>query len=197
MKTYEYDKEFYVKFKKTVVDVMSILYRIEATGVENIPKDTNYMLVGNHLHIMDAGLITKYDDSYLRFLVNNKLYKKIFERYIFQKCGTIGIDQKIADLKAVKTMIETLKEYSMVVFPEGVTHKQDEYVPFKPGVAAIAKIAKVPIVPFGIQGTYIPFSKLRINFGTPIDFSKSKLNKNQMDIVLESEVRKLEKIKDN
>ena len=193
MKTYEYDKEFYVKFRKLVVDVMSFLYKIDATGVDNIPKDTNYLLVGNHLHIMDAGLIAKYDDSYLRFLVNNKLYIKDLDRYIFQKCGTIGIDQKIADIKAVRTMIETLKEYSMVIFPEGITHKQDVYVPFKPGVASIAKIAKVPVVPFGIVGTYKPFSNLRINFGTPIDFSKSKLNKSQMDVVLENEVRKLEK----
>ena len=82
-------KEIYVKFKKLVVYVMSILYRIEATGVENIPKDTNYMLVGNHLHIMDAGLITKYDDSYLRFLVNNKLYKKNLKDIYFKNVAQL------------------------------------------------------------------------------------------------------------
>ena len=85
MKTYEYDKEFYVKFRKLVVDFMSFLYKIEATGVDNIPKDTNYLLVGNHLHIMDAGLIAKYDDSYLRFLVNNKLYMLRFNKGELEK----------------------------------------------------------------------------------------------------------------
>jgi len=193
MKNYEYDKQFYMDFRKLVISIMDILYRIDVTGLENIPKESNYILAGNHLNIMDAGLIAKYDDSYLRFLVNNKLYKKPLDRYIFQKCGTIGIDQHISDIKAVRDMINVLKEYSMVIFPEGVTHKQDVYVPFKSGVSGIAKLAKVPIVPFGIQGSYIPFSNLKINFGTPIDFNKTKLNKSQMDVILENEVRKLEK----
>ena len=46
---------------------------------------------------------------------------------------------------------------------EGKTHKITSSEPFKPGIPKIAILANSPIVPFGINGSYIPFGKLKIN----------------------------------
>ena len=50
----EYDKNFYYKFHKFVHVYMNIFYNINITGKENIPTDTNYILAGNHLNILDS-----------------------------------------------------------------------------------------------------------------------------------------------
>ena len=44
-------------------------------------------------------------------------------------------------------------------------------------------MAKVPIVPVGIQATYKPFSKVIINFGKPIKPKEKKLEKEEIENV--------------
>ena len=195
MKNYEYSKRFYQNFRKFIVWYMDMTYNIEATGVENIPTDSNYLMVGNHLNILDAALIAKYDPSNLRFMVDNKLYKTHSGNYFFKKCGTFGIDPNNSDVKAVREAYNILKEYSVVIFPEGRTHKLEEEVPFKPGFSGIARMSNVPVVPFGINGTYERHSDLQINFGEPINLKELDVKKSEYDRYIENEVRKLQMIK--
>lgn len=187
----EYNKDFYYKFLKFVKLYMNFLYRIEANGLDNIPKDGNYLLAGNHLNILDSWLLMSILNTELRFMVDKKLYRyKLWEKF-FKSLGTFGIDPEQTDIKAVKTSIDLIKEGNkVVIFPEGKTHKITESVPFKPGVASIAKLAKTSLIPFGIRGSYRPGAKLNINFGEPIDLSLYK--KDEYDFILENNVRKLE-----
>lgn len=187
----EYNQKFYHNFLKFVKLYMQLLYKIEVNGLNNIPKEENYLLAGNHLNILDSWLLMSVLDTELRFMVDKKLYRyKLWEKF-FRSLGTFPIDPEKADIKAVKTSIDLIKEGNkVVIFPEGKTHKIIESVPFKPGVAAIAKIAKTSLIPFGIAGSYFPGRKLSINFGEPIDLSQYK--KEEYDAILEDKVRKLE-----
>lgn len=187
----EYNPEFYHKFLKFVKLYMRTLHRIEVAGIENIPEDNNYLLAGNHLNILDSWLLMSVLDTELRFMVDKKLYRYKLWEWFFKNLGTFGIDPDKSDLKAVRTSIDLIKEGNkVVIFPEGKTHKITEAVPFKPGVAAIAKLAKTSLIPFGIRGSYHPGSKLYLNFGEPIDLSLYK--KDEYDQILETTVRKLE-----
>lgn len=187
----EYNPEFYHKFLKFVKLYMKLLYKIDTNGLDNVPKDGNYLLAGNHLNILDSWLLMSVLDTELRFMVDKKLYRyKLWEKF-FRSLGTFSIDPDKADLKAVRTSIDLIKEGNkVVIFPEGKTHKITESVPFKPGVATIAKLAKTSLIPFGIAGSYLPGRKLTLNFGEPIDLSQYK--KDEYDTILEENVRKLE-----
>ena len=190
---YEYDKEFYYKFREFIVNFMDFLYDIDSNGLDNIPTDEKYILAGNHLHILDAALIAKYVDSELHFMVDNKLYRyKLWEKF-FKRLGTFGIDPERNDIKAVKEAVEIARKNNIVIFPEGKTHRLDDDVAFKTGIARLSIFANSVIVPFGINGTYKPFSKLQINFGQPIDFRDMNLSKKEMDLYLEDNVRKLQR----
>ena len=187
------DREFYKKFLKFVKFYMNTFYKIDESGIENIPKDTNYLLAGNHLNILDSWvLMSLLDEDILRFMVDDKLYRyKLWEDF-FTKLGTFPINQKIFDIAAIKNAIKLLKDNEkVVIFPEGKTHKVIESVPFKGGVAKIATMANRPLVPFGINGNYNPFSKISITFGKPIDLKS--IPKDEWDITLEKTVRTLEK----
>lgn len=187
----KYDIEFYKKFKKFVEVFMNNVYTINANGLNNIP-DNNFLLAGNHLNILDSWVLISLIDEPIRFMVDQKLYRYYLWELFFRTLGTFPINPNEADLKAVKTSINLLKDNENVcIFPEGKTHKQEVYQPFKNGVASIAVMAKKEIVPFGIIGTYRPLSEITINFGEPIDYSK--IPKDERDSHLEHIVRSLEK----
>lgn len=189
-----YNVEFYKKFRAFVIWFMNAFYEINASGLENIPQSGGYILAGNHLNILDSWLLLALTDENLRFMVDKKLYRyKTWERF-FKTLGTFPIDPDNLDIEAVRNAMNLLKnEEKVVIFPEGKTHKITASVPFKPGVAKIAAASKSLLVPFGINGSYIPFSSLNITFGEPIDFRNSGLNKSEYDSYLESTVRKLER----
>ena len=189
----QFEEEFYFSTRKFLVSLMGIFYNTYGYGMENIPVDRNYILVGNHLHILDSVLIATYVDDNLRFMVDNKLYRYKLWKYFFKRLGTIGINPEKLDLKAVKESLEIAKQYNLVIFPEGMTHKYEEDIAFKPGIARLAKLANALVVPFGIKGDYRLFSDLQITFGEPIDFNNIDIPKKEYDYYLEEKVRKLEK----
>ena len=198
----KYDKEFYRKFKKFVLFYMNHMYKINVTGLENIPEDSNYILAGNHLNILDSWLLITVTDEYLRFMVDKKLYNTKIGEWFFKKVGTFDIDPNEKDpnkkIKAVKNAVELLKAgEKVVIFPEGKTHSIDVCVPFKDGVPAISKLGNTVLVPFGISGNYKPFTELNINIGEPINFKELKLKKEEENLYLEYKVRKLEQTKRN
>ena len=188
----EYDKNFYYKFHKFVHVYMNIFYNINITGKENIPTDTNYILAGNHLNILDSWLLLAADDNYLRFLVDNKLYRYKHWEWFFKKLGTIGTNPDQIDMKALKELMSLLKEgENLVIFPEGHTHNKDINLEYKPGIARMSRIANVKVVPFGIYGSYKPFSKINLNFGEPINYKNIKIANNEIDKDLENKIKSL------
>ncbi|MDE6141325.1 MAG: 1-acyl-sn-glycerol-3-phosphate acyltransferase, partial [Bacilli bacterium] len=104
------------------------------------------------------------------------------------------IDPDKIDINAMKTLFKLIDEdEKIVIFPEGKTHSLKEEVPFKPGIPKISSKKGTLIVPFGITGTYIPFTDLKISIGSPINYKLLDIPKEEYDSHLESEVRFLQK----
>ena len=187
----EYDAEYYKKFRRHVKRIMKIAHRIEINGLENVDLNEVNLFAGNHLNIFDSWLLVTALDDNLRFMVDKKLYRYEFWRKFFRRVGTFDIDPEKSDLRAVMVAVELLrKKYNVVIFPEGKTHKYKVYVPFKKGVPGISLLGNAKLVPFGINGSYIPGARLQINFGEPIDLSE--YDRSEYDQVLEEKVRELQ-----
>ena len=84
------------------------------------------------------------------------------------------------------------------IFPEGTRVKEMNLENAKPGVALIGVKTKSPILPVYIEGTYKPFSKLKVSFGEAFDFSDSygeKLTTNDYKIYGQEILRTIYSIK--
>ena len=188
----EYDKKFYINVRKFTQECMKKLYKIRVYGITNIPTDSNYILAGNHIHIMDSLLLLTYNDDNVRFMVDNKLYSHKLWEWFFKKVGTFGINPDSTDIKALREALNLLKTgESIAIFPEGHTHDKDVDLKYKPGVAKISKASGVPIVPFGIYGDYKPFSELTLNIGKPINYKYADIPKEDIDKDLETRIKSL------
>ena len=47
----------------------------------------------------------------------------------------------------------------------------------------ISLMSGAPVIPVGIQATYKPFSKVKINIGKPMDFSQYKDKKGDKEVL--------------
>ena len=193
----KYSERFYKNLKVHFKNFMNTFYKIDVKGLENIPEDSNYILAGNHLNILDSWLLITITDETLRFMVDKKLYNFKLGEWFFKKLGTVAVDTNTTDsaknYNAIRTAVKLLKDgEKMVIFPEARTHNMKVNYKFKEGATAISKLSNKVIVPFGIKGTYIPFTKLEIVIGKPINFKELKINKEEENDYLEKTVRNLE-----
>ena len=58
------------------------------------------------------------------------------------------------------------------LFPEGTRKGLAKGAKVQNGAAYMALKTKVKVVPVGIQGTFKPFTKVTLNYGKPIDYTK-------------------------
>ena len=114
-------------------------------------KDENYILVAPHR--------TWWDPVYMAFSARPKQFifmakKELFKSRIFdwwiRMCGAFPIDRENPGQEAIKYPVNMLKKSnrSLIMFPSGSRHSSD----VKGGVAVIAKMAKVKIMPVVYQG---------------------------------------------
>ena len=131
--------------------VMLILWSINGNAHYNkthkMPKRAeNYILVAPHR--------TWWDPVYMAFATKPKQFifmakKELFSNRIFgwwiRMCGAFPIDRENPNASAIKYPINVLKKSnrSLIMFPSGSRHSND----VKGGVALIAKMAKVRIMP--------------------------------------------------
>ena len=73
----------------------------------------------------------------------------------------------------MKRSIKALKNGEVLgVFPEGTRKGMEKNLKAKSGAAFFSLRTGTPVVPIGIQGSFKPFTKVKLVFGEPLDFSE-------------------------
>ncbi|WP_439646229.1 lysophospholipid acyltransferase family protein [Secundilactobacillus odoratitofui] len=117
---------------------------------ERLPEG-NYILVGPHRTWFDpiyyalAGSPKKFS-----FMAKIELFKNPVLRWILKHANAFAVDRDHPGPSAIKTPVRLLKKKRFILNHVSIwtRHSQD----LKGGVAVIAKLAKVPIVPTVYQG---------------------------------------------
>lgn len=145
-------------YSATACCVRLLGIRIQAQGLEKLPKEGRFLLVGNHRSNFDPILTWHIlRDRDLAFLSKEENFRiPIFGRLI-RRCCFLAIDRENprSALETIHKAAELLRqdEVSIAVYPEGTRSKECVLLPFHKGVFKIAQKANVPIVVAAIQGT--------------------------------------------
>ena len=119
---------------------------IQVFGLENLPQDTNFYMVSNHMSMIDPLPYMVNYDKPLTFVGKIELQKMPMVPNAFKAIEGEYIDRD--DLKQGNK--------SWMIFPEG-TRIRDQLLPVQPfhhGSFRPAMKARVPIVPAAIYGTF-------------------------------------------
>ena len=130
---------------------------VEVTGLEKLPKDGRFLLVGNHRSnydpIVQLAVMQKYK---LAFISKPENFKIPLVGRILRRCCFLPIDREnprnaITTIHAAARLMED-DQVSVGVYPEGTRSRTGELLPFHGGVLKIAQQAHVPVVVAAIQG---------------------------------------------
>ena len=156
--------------------VVRLVYRLRATGRENVPAG-GCVLAANHWSNADPWAlgIPLFPRRFLRFMAKKELFWPPLG-WIIRAGGGFRVDRGAGDLAAIETAVELCRGgHAVVMFPEGTRRAKGlrkRHAPrWHTGAARIALDAGVPLVPAGIGGTERlgRLGPLRVAYGAPIE----------------------------
>ncbi len=161
------------------VFLFKILFRPTLKGTENIPETGKVVIAGNHVQWLDCFIVMAGTKRCIHFLAKKEIFGTRFTKWFFKNAGLIPVNRKSRDRDALKSAREYLNNGAVIgIFPEGTVIKPEgvNLLPFKMGAVKMASDTDAPIVPFTINGRYIPFmKKIQIEFHSPYYIESTNL----------------------
>lgn len=140
--------------------------KIEAYGLENIPKDDGFVFFPNHQGLFDVLVFLDSCPVPFSFVIKKEASNIILLKQVVKALEGIPMDR--GDIKqsmqVILQMTEKVKQgRNFLIFPEGTRSKLgNRLLPFKGGTFKSAVKAKCPIVPCALIDSFRPFDEKSI-----------------------------------
>lgn len=149
--------EFLMRFLVWIL--VHTLYRIRASGLENIPQKGPAILVCNHVSFVDALIIGGCVRRPARFVMWYRIFQIPLLSFIFRTAKAIPIASAKEDEKILAESFEAidheLADGNIVcLFPEGAITADGKVHRFRPGIEKILQRRPVPVVPMALSGLW-------------------------------------------
>lgn len=132
-----------------------VLYRFRCRGREILPAEGGAIILANHQSFFDPVLVGLSSNRPLRYLARASLFKSFLFGWLIRTYQAIPVKREGLGLDGLKQLLRCVKAGDMVlVFPEGTRTRDGEVAGFRPGVVALAKRAKVPVIPVAFDGPF-------------------------------------------
>lgn len=169
------DNPFYRRLIEVYIESICIVLRmrLDTRGLEKIPENGRFLLVCNHLSLLDVlVLLLHFRGRELTFITKQEnmdmfIIGKLMRRI---QCLPLNRDNDREALKTILKAIAVVKEdkASMGLFPEGTRSLDGKLHHFRSGGFKIAQKCGVPIVVCTIQNTQHVFRNFLRLRSTPI-----------------------------
>lgn len=154
--------------------VLRPILPLKKYGHTELFNDRSYIIVGNHLSVLDVIPSALSTDKPVYFMAKKELFEKGIGKWFTKKCQCIPVNRDGNDVRAVMEAMKCLKNGGIVnIFPEGTRNKSDDlFLPFKSGATALSIKTKTPIIPMIQVKRAKPFHKMNVLFGEPFEFTE-------------------------
>lgn len=162
-----FDKNYHLIRKITKKVNKAGKVKIEAYGIENLPKKNGFVLFPNHQGLYDTLAFYESCPRTLAFVIKKEASNVILLKQVVKATGSLVMDREDIrqSMQVINIMAEEVKKgRNFVIFPEGTRSKLgNKLLDFKAGSFKSAVKAKAPIVPCAIMNAYIPFDENHTN----------------------------------
>ena len=144
-------------------------FRLEADGLQNLPRDRAFILLSKHQRWEDIPLLSLATPRSLYYIAKYELFKNALSYWLFSALGGIPLNRQrpLESRRFLQATIQLLeKGEGIVIFPEG-TYYRNKMGPGQTGmVRFVLSRLKLPFIPVGINyATNRWRTHVRINFG--------------------------------
>lgn len=156
---------------------VTFLFRLRATGVENVPREGGFVLAANHWSNFDPWPLAMplFPRRFFRFMAKSELFWFPLG-LVVRAGGGFRVRRGVQDEEAIVTAVELVREgHAVVMFPEGTRRRKGlrkkHEARWRSGAARIALQSGAPLVPAGIAGTerLARLGPLRVAYGRPVE----------------------------
>ncbi len=158
--------------------------KLEVTGLERIDPDTPYVIMPNHLSLVDGPLMFIIYPRFMRVIAKQELFRIPVLAQAMRIAEFIPVDRQgqEAGKKAILRAVGLIREkgQSFLIFPEGTRSRDGLLKKFRRGGFYLALQSETPILPVSIVGSYDLMSKgafftkkgtIQVAFHSPISIS--------------------------
>jgi 1-acyl-sn-glycerol-3-phosphate acyltransferase len=154
---------------------------------ERLRRPGAYILASTHLSPFDVAVLIAKSPRKLDWVSIVEVFQKPFVGWFYGSMNAFPLDRSRPDSPTVRVILDRLARGRVIaMFPEGNIRTPETSVlaggNFKPGVARIAQLADVPVIPCVVLGTdayqrvssWLPIKRVRygINVGEPLTVEK-------------------------
>ncbi len=144
--------------------------KVVIEGARRLPHNRSYVLVANHLSMLDIPVMLASLRLPFRFLAKRSLFRTPFVGWnlYFGKHVAVIREHRLLAARALHQAEQLLRQgISVLIFAEG-TRSRRGLGRFKPGAAHLALKTRVPVVPLALLGTNecLPLGSIHVRPGT-------------------------------
>ncbi|MCM3784033.1 1-acyl-sn-glycerol-3-phosphate acyltransferase [Neobacillus mesonae] len=153
--------------------IYTVLFRLEAVGRENIPREGGVVLCCNHISNFDPPTLGIKIDRKVRFMAKSELFDVPVLGPVLKAVGAFPVKRGGVSKESIKTALNILRDGQVLgIFPQGSRHNDGGIG--KKGAASFAMRSDSAVVPAAIIGEYKMFRKMKIVYGAPVNLDEFK-----------------------
>ena len=155
--------------------------RLEAEGVEHIPREGGVLLVSNHVSFLDPVIVGSAASREIHYMARSNAFDIPGLGKLIAAYNAYPVNRGAPDLGALRKTISLLQAGNVVLmFPEGTRSVDGTLGKARDGACFIAHRAGVPTLPVFHRGAErvlprnskrLRRSKLRVIFGEPLELT--------------------------
>lgn len=147
--------------------LLKLMFRLEAVHPERVEPGKPFILCSNHNSNWDPPLVGTPLDVQVHFMAKEELFKIPILKQLITVYGAFPVNREQVGKQTIQTILQLLRANKVLcIFPEGSRNSQEA----RRGAATFALKTGAPVIPIAIVGSYKPFSKMKVKYGSPLVF---------------------------
>jgi 1-acyl-sn-glycerol-3-phosphate acyltransferase len=174
---------FYRMVLRFVSPIYNRIFKLSAVGLENVPKDRPYLMIGNHSHKLDPFFIGSLIRRPLFHMASNEYFRIPIMRRFMWAMGAFPFGKFVdVDRRSIKYAINLVRMgHPLGIYPEGGRNWDGRTLPVLDATAGLISLLKIPVVPVVSVGNYIAWprwankrrkSHITVHYGKAVTFDR-------------------------
>lgn len=149
--------------------LIRIFYKLDITGMDNVPQQGPFIAMMNHIYYIDPILVATLAPRNIIIMSKIENYQNPLLALVMHLYGTFPVHRGELDMTAIRTSLRLLEEgRGLLMAPEGTRSRQGTLLEGRDGMAWLAVRSQAPISPVALSGQQYLGHNLRRLRRTPL-----------------------------
>jgi 1-acyl-sn-glycerol-3-phosphate acyltransferase len=159
------------------------MFKLRATGLENVPREGSYLLVGNHSHKLDPFFIGAMIRRPIFQIASNEYFRIPLMRRFMWAMGAFPMRKDAKESKPIRYAKQIVKKgHPLGIYPEGGRNWDGQTLPILNSTAKLVKLLDIPVVAVVSKGNYLAWPRwadrkrksiITIHYAKPVTFDRA------------------------